>query len=73
MAAATVVYFLVAMFVGQDESATMTTLGRFDSAAACQTAETSVTAALSNSKGRAHVFCASSDDLAGLAKAAGGH
>jgi len=64
-----VIFFLMALVVGQSDAAAFTTLSEFKDAASCATAQAAVDGAI-KAGGLAHVFCISSDDLQGLAKAA---
>jgi hypothetical protein len=69
MAAATI-FFLFAIVTGQQDAASLMTLGEFKDQASCTTAVTAVETAMKQGTGLAHVFCVSADDVTALAKAA---
>ena len=63
MSAATVVYFLFAIVVGQTDAASLTALASFPDLAGCKSAASAVKAAMQGGTQLAPVFCVSSADL----------
>ncbi len=57
------------MIVGDGDSASLSTLGKYPDQATCATAQKGVTAALGEGQGT-RVFCVSSDAMEGISKAA---
>lgn len=64
-----VMYFLFVLVAGQGDAASFSTLASYPDKPACTAAAGAVNAALKHGADAARVFCASSEDMKGLAGA----
>ncbi len=72
MAPASAIFFLIVALVGGGDAGAFTTLGTYQSAAACGTASSAIQAALGQGRSSAKVFCVPASAMEGLGRGIAG-